>query len=106
MEEFVKLLRDDCKIKPVHMSFLGIYLISPYFIVTLSENETVPIIYGSSCAVFSMQATGDSLSNVKPDDGWNGEPAIQGEVEGEERILSTMLNQMMDEIESQVSKER
>ena len=53
-----------------------------------------------------MQATGDSLFNVKPDDGWNGEPDIQGEVEGEERILSTMLNQMMDEIESQVSKER
>ena len=49
---------------------------------------------------------GDSLFNVKPDDGWNGEPATQGEVEGEERILSTMLNQMMDEIESQVSKER
>ena len=53
-----------------------------------------------------MQATGDSLSNVKPEDGWNGEPAIQGEVEGEEGILSTMLNQMMDEMESQLSKER
>ena len=49
---------------------------------------------------------GDSLYYVKPDDGWNEEPAIQGEVEGEEMILSTMLNQMMDEMESQLSKER
>ena len=49
---------------------------------------------------------GDSLYYVKPDDGWNVEPVIQGEVEREEGILSTMLNQMMDEMERQLSKER
>ena len=32
--------------------------------------------------------------------------AIQGEVEGEEGIISTMLKQMMDEMKSQLSKVR